>query len=90
MTYKLYESWGMLGKERRPVYSDMIPATDHYNILTVEMPFPLKENEMGETLIDLDGKNYLLSEVLSDWNDMPCIKWYDDQKSHRVMLDVIK
>lgn len=90
MTYKLYESWGMLGKERRPVYSDMIPATEHYNVLTVEMPFQLSENGIGETLIDLEGETYLLSDVLSDWGDAPCIKWHDGNKAHRVMLEVIK
>lgn len=90
MTYKLYESWGMLGKERRPVYSDMIPATDHYDVITVEMPFALAENDFGETLIDIDGKTYLLSDALSDWQDAPCITWYDGKKSHRIMLEVIK
>lgn len=90
MTYKLFESWGVLGKERRPVYSDTIPATEHYDIITVDIPYPLAENEMGETLIDIDGTTYLLSEVLTDCGDAPCIAIYDGHQMRRIMLEVIK
>lgn len=89
MTYKLYESFGMLAHERRPIYSDTIPATEHYNIITVDMPFPLSENAMGETLIDIDGETYLLCDVLSNHGDAPCIKWYDGHTMRRVMLKVL-
>ena len=89
MTYRLYESYGALAHERRPIYSDTIPATEHYNIITVEMPFPLSENAAGETLIDIDGETYLLSQVLSNYGDAPCIKWHDGHQAHRIMLKVL-
>lgn len=89
MKYKLYESYGLIAHEKKPIYSDTIPATEHYNIVTVEMPFPLSENAMGETLVEIDGQVYLLSEVLSNFGDAPCIIWYDGHNNRRVMLDVL-
>ena len=89
-TCKLYESYGMLAHEHRPIYSDMIPATDAYNVITVEMPYPLSKNAMGETLIDLDGETYLLAEVLTNFGDAPCLKWYDGRNEHRKMLKVVQ
>lgn len=91
MTYKLYESYGMLAHEKRPVYSDMIPATNAYNVITVEIPdeYTLSENGAGDTLIDIDGETYLLSEVLSNCGDSPALKWFDGQKHHVVVLKTI-
>lgn len=91
MYYKLYESYGALAHERRPIYSDTIPATEHYNIITVDMPFALAENAMGETLIDIDGETYLLAQVLTCRGDEPCIRWYDNrQKEHHRVLERVR
>lgn len=91
MTYKLYESYGMLAHEKTPVYSDMLPATDAHNVITVEIPdeYTLSENGAGDTLIDIDGETYLLREVLSNKGDNPALKWFDGHKYHTVPLKVI-
>lgn len=91
MLYKFYESYGMLAHEKRPVYSDTIPATDAYNVITVEIPdeYPLSENEAGETLIDIDGSTYLLREVLSNRGDAPALKWFDGKTHRYVTLKVV-
>lgn len=90
MKYKLYESYGALAHERRPIYSDTIPATEHYNAITAEIPYTLSENTMGETLIDINDETYLLSDVLANFGDAPCITWHDGQHQHRVMLEIVK
>lgn len=89
MTLKLYESWGMLGKEKTPVYSVTTPATEHYDVITVEMPFSLSENEAGQILVDINGTTYMLNEVLDARNDVPCIRWYDGHYTHRKSLTVL-
>lgn len=89
MQIKLYESMGMLAHERRPVYSDRVPATDCYDVVTVDIPYTLSENEAGETLIDLDGQTCLLAEVLSNSGDKPCIAWFDGKCNRREILEVL-
>lgn len=88
-TLKLYESWGMLGKEKTPVYSVTTPATENYNVITVEMPFPLSENAAGQILVDIDGTTWLLNEVLDARRDAPCVRWYDGQHTHRTPLTIV-
>lgn len=91
MLQKLYESFGVLAHEKQPVYSDIVPASEYYNIVTVDIPekYPLSENSDGLALIDIDGKTYTLHDVLSNYGDSPCLTWHDGFYPHRVMLDVI-
>ena len=91
MKHNLFESYGVLAHEKRPVYSDTVPASDAYNIITVEIPdeYPISENASGETLIDINGKTYMLYEVLTNNGDAPCLKWFDGDRHHRIMLKVL-
>ena len=90
MKYKLYESYGVLAHEKTPVFSDEIPASEAYNVITVEIPaeYPLSENAAGETLIDIAGNTYLLSEVLKNKGDAPVLTWYDGRSYHTVPLKI--
>lgn len=88
-TLKLYESWGMLGKEKTPVYSVTTPATEYYDVITVEMPFPVSENEAGQILVDIDGMTWMLNDVLEARHDAPCIRWFDGFHTHRAPLTVL-
>ena len=91
MRYKLYASYGVLAHEKTPIYSDEAPASEAYSIITVEIPdeYPLSENGLGETLIDIYGSTYLLQEVLTNSGDRPALKWYDGQSYYTVPLKVI-
>ena len=91
MTYKLYESYGVLAHEKTPIYSDQIPASDAYNVITVDIPdeYPLSENAAGETLIDIDGGTYLLQEVLSNRGDHPVLRWFDGRNYRTKTLTVV-
>ena len=92
MLKKLCESYGVLGHEKRPVYSEMIPASDVYNVVTVDIPdeYPTSENALGETLIDIAGNTYLLTEVLTNHGDKPCISWFDGKQKHWITLEIVK
>lgn len=91
MKYKLYASYGVLAHEKTPIFSDTIPASDAYSVITVEIPdeYPLSENDLGETLIDIEGKTYLLQEVLKNKGDDPVLSWYDGHSYHTVPLMVV-
>lgn len=92
MLIKLYESFGVLAHEKRPYYSEIVPASESYNVVTVDIPddYPLSKNAMGETLIDINDVTYLLREVLNNYGDRPCLKWYDGQTKRYIILDIIK
>ena len=91
MKMKLYESYGVLAHEKKPVYSINIPASESYNEITVCIPeeVAICENAAGEKLAEIDGKVYLLAEILGNFYDKPCLKWYDGRSHRRIMLEVI-
>ena len=91
MHYKLYASYGVLAHEKRPVFTDTIPASDFYDVITVDIPdkYPISENIFGQTLIDIEGETYLLHEVLNNFGDDPCLSWYNEHEVRRVMLKVL-
>lgn len=88
----LYESWGVLGREKIPVYTYGRPASEHYNEIDVIIPegVEITENEAGEKLVDLDGGTYLLNDALNQSGGKPCLMWWDGRKHHHFMLEVIK
>lgn len=90
-TMKIYESYGVLAHEKKPVFSVDIPASDAYDEIRVYIPdeVEISENAMGEKLVDIEGNTYLLSEVLTNFGDKPCLKWFDGKKERRIMLEVI-
>lgn len=90
MKIKLYESWGVLAHEKQPVYTVNCPVSDAYNLVEVELPHVTGANDYGEPLLTLDGSQYLLHEVLTNWGDKPALVWYDVQSTRRIMLDATK
>ena len=88
MRYELFASYGVLAHEKKPVFSDGIPASDFYDVITVDIPdnYSVSKNNFGDTLIDINGTTYMLREVLSNYGTDPCLQWYDGQKMNRVIL----
>ena len=95
MKLKLYGIYGTLAHEKRPVYTDVRPTGEALACseqITVEVPeqYPLSKNAMEETLIDIDGSTYLLQHVLTQYNGLPCLEWYDRGNfPHRVMFQIV-
>ena len=74
-TVSLYASYGELAHEKQPVFS----ATAHgeiYNVYIVELPNVTGETVTGEYLVNLDGTEYALHEVLTNDDHAPVLVWY--------------
>ena len=92
MTHKLYASYGVLAHEKQPVYTDGLPVSDIYDIVTVDLPalVSIHHNAAGETLVDIDGQVYLFDDILStDDQDQPILTWFDGIKTHVIPLTII-
>lgn len=77
MKVKVYKSYGLLTHEKVPYYSFGRPATEIYDILSLDIPNVIGANETGEPLLDIDGRTYLLNEVITNHGDKPAIAWVD-------------
>lgn len=74
-TIRIYASYGELGHEKQPAYS----ATAHgdiYDVYTVEIPNVTGETATGELVVNLDGTEYALHEVLNNDDQAPALIWY--------------
>lgn len=92
MTMKIYASMGVLSHEKRPVYTVGGPAGEIYDELTVELPdgWELDENEAGEPLLTMPtGEVYLASDLLTNADDDPALRWYDGNEYHHIVLHQI-
>lgn len=90
MKMKLYESYGVLAHEKKPVYTIDAPASEAYNVITVYIPdeFKICNNIYGEKLIEIKGETYLLSDILTNYGEKPCL-WFGEKRGERIMLEVI-
>lgn len=90
MKIKIYGSYGVLAREKMVVYTWSSPASDIYDVMTVEIPDEIVygKNYLDELLINLDGQVLLLSECLVAWGDKPALRWHDGQGERRIMLRV--
>lgn len=86
---KIYKSYNVLAHEKQPAYSVDTPASDIYDEIVVEIPVPTWKNYMGEIGVTLDGVDYLLSQVLTNYGEKPVLRWSDGKKNHRITLKVI-
>lgn len=86
MKITIYKSYGVLSHEKQPVYSYGSPASEIYDEITVELPGYIGVNDYGEPMVDIDGKRYLLSEVLRNYGDKPALLWYDGRRRHHIFL----
>lgn len=92
MTHKLYASYGVLAHEKQPVYTDGLPVSDIYDIVTVDLPAGvyILHHAAGGTLVDIDGQVYFLNDILStDDQDQPILTWFDGIKTHVIPLTII-
>lgn len=93
MKTTIYANYGVLAHEKEVIYTTA--PTDYATVsepITVEIPESFKpgKNALDMILVEIDGKNYLLDEVLTNRGDDPCISWYDGREFHFVCLSVIK
>lgn len=96
MSFEIYCNYGVLGAEKRNVYTYGVEHSQATTSdkMTVELPenqyFSLYENAAGELMVEASwGWNYEINEVLSG-NSKPCFSAFDKGgKEHRVFLNVI-
>ena len=88
MKMTIYCSYGVLGHEKRPVYSVHVPAGGIHDKVEINIPDEniIGKNECGEILLNLDGMTYTLSEALTNSGDKPVIRWYNGQTYKTIRL----
>lgn len=93
MKTTIYANYGVLAHEKQTIYTTA-PTDEavHSEPVTVDIPDSFKpgKNALDMILVEIDGKNYLLAEVLCHRDDKPCISWYDGAHSHYVTLPIIE
>lgn len=72
---KLYENYGVLAHEYESAFSATAAAEIHDEI-HVELPNVVGETICGEPVVELDGMEYALSEVLTNVGNEPALEWY--------------
>ena len=75
---RLYASYGTLGHEKTPVFTEGLPVSDSYRIIDVILPCKAWENNCGQTMVELAGETYLLYEVLTNIGNDPALRWYSN------------
>lgn len=89
MTTKIFAHYGVLAHEKQPVYSTNGASGALCDELTVEIPFPTWHNYMDELGVTIDGADYLLEQVLTNWGDKPAIVWSDGKSKQHIILKVV-
>lgn len=93
MKTTIYANYGVLAHEKQTIYTTAPTDEAVYSEpITVDIPESFKpgENAFGIVLVEIDGSNWLLGDVLDSRDDKPCISWYDGPRSkHWKMLKVI-
>lgn len=74
---KLYENYGVLAHEYESAFSATAAAEIHDEIC-VELPNVVGETICGEPVVELDGAEYALREVLTNVGDEPALEWYEN------------
>ena len=82
MVIKLYKNYGVLAREKEPVYTYFVPASAAHDRVTVDIPQVSSTNEYDEPLVSLDGRDYPLYDVLATVDDALALRWYDGQTYH--------
>lgn len=95
METKIYALYGLLGREKRTVYSTARGDHNIYDILTVEIPDFIEtyENQIGDLVLEIPGckSPYLLREILGG-NESPYLLFSDqngtEQKIELKVLEI--
>lgn len=84
---EMYRSYGVLGHEKRPVYSMAKGEISDKVTVLIPRKYEPYQTVTGDYCLTLSGKRCLLSEILhTDKNDDPFIMWYDGHSEHHVVL----
>lgn len=94
MRFEIYKNYGVLGAEKKHVYTfeNPHPLGDYAEKITVELPaneyFALADSSTGLYVKSAWGWSYDVDEVLQG-NVKPCFYAFDNSKNgHRVYLNV--
>ena len=92
MKVELFASYGVLSHEKEPVFSLVLPASDIYDRVTVDLPDELVvgTNYEGEPLLKLSGMTYRLSEALDNQGHSPVIQWHDGRQYYSRKLMIVQ
>jgi hypothetical protein len=71
---KLYENYGVLAHEYESAFSATAAAEIHDEIY-VELPNVVGETILGEPVVELDGEEYALGDVLTNVGNEPALEW---------------
>ena len=84
---KIYKNYGMLGREKMPIYT-VTPGelADEIEVILPE-GMALSYNEAGAPLVEENGRVHLLSSILATGeNDEPILRWTDGANWYRKQL----
>ena len=70
----IYANYGLLAHEKQTVYT-LAQATNICDTVRVIIPNVSGANVVDEPILNLDGQDYLLSEVLTSVKDKPALRW---------------
>lgn len=92
MIISIYKSYGVLSHEKEPFYSYTAPASDIYDVISVEIPETFKpyETECDNICVTIGKYPRLLNEVLTNAGDAPALRWSDGDKTHWRRLRIVK
>lgn len=95
MIISIYKSYGVLAHEKEPVYTYGNPASEIYDVASVEIPEAFKPREAvhiasDTILVHVGGYDYLINEVLTNAGDAPALRWSDGDKTHWRRLRIVK
>lgn len=86
MIVTIYAYYGVLGHEKCPVYWPSHVNGEICEELAVDIPVPMWRNTYDEPGVTLDGNDYLLQEVLTNWGDEPALVWINDAGKKRHLI----
>lgn len=84
----IYANYGLLAHEKQTVYT-LAQSTNICDTVRVIIPNVSGANVVDEPILNLDGQDYLLSEVLTSVNDKPALRWVANGSHHTRMLTII-
>lgn len=92
MIISIYKSYGVLAHEKEPVYTYGNPASEIYDVVSVEIPetFSPCEAVNDNILVHVGGYDYLINEVLTNAGEAPALRWSDGDKTHWRRLRIVK
>lgn len=90
MQKKIFASYGVLAHEKHPLYTADAPAGEVYDEIVVNIPYELWETQDFATGITIEGKDYLLNDVLTNFGDAPVLSWRDTAyQKRRIHLETV-